>query len=136
MYAALAVSYDISDRKKAEEALRESEERLSLIIKSIKDYAIITTDTEGIINGWNPGAEKMFGYPESEVLGQSTEIIFTAEERENGVPAKEMQTALEKGSADDERWHVRKDGLRFYVSGLMQPLKTANSTVSSKSPAI
>ena len=99
VYAALAVSYDISDLKKAEEKLRESEEWLSLILKSVEDYAIITTDVNGIINGWNPGAEKIFGYTEQEMIGKSADIIFTPEERENGIPAKEMQKALETGKA-------------------------------------
>ena len=111
------------ERLHAQKQLRESEERLGLIINSVKDYAIITTDVEGIINNWNPGAEKTFGYAESETVGQSSEILFTPEDLEKGVPAKEMQTAIEQGSAEDERWHVRKDGSRFYLSGLMQPIR-------------
>ena len=111
------------ERVHAQKKLRESEEWLNLIMKSIKDFAIITTDTSGIINGWNPGAEKAFGYTESEIVGQSADSLFTPEDRKKGVPAKEMQTAVEKGSAEDERWHVRKDGSRFYLSGLMQPIR-------------
>ena len=65
------------ERIRAQKELSESEERLSLIINSVKDYAIITTDVEGIINNWNPGAEKTFGYAESETVGQSSEILFT-----------------------------------------------------------
>ena len=95
-------------------------------MKSVRDYAIITTDTHGIINGWNPGAEKMFGYTEREIIGKPTDIIFTPEDRENGIPEKEMQKALENGSAEDERWHIRKDGSRFYVSGVMHPLNDGN----------
>jgi PAS domain S-box-containing protein len=123
VYAALAVSYDITERKITEEKLRKSEEWLSLIVRSVRDYAIITLDTNGIINGWNPGAEKMFGYTESEILGRNTEILFTLEDRENDVPEKEIQKAIRNGGADDERFHLHKDGSQFYVSGVMQPIK-------------
>ena len=114
---------NITTRKLAEEALHESEERLRLVINSVEDYAITTTDVTGIINGWNPGAKKMFGYAESEIIGQPCDILFTPEDRENGVPAMEMQTAMKNGSAEDERFHLRRDGTRFYVSGVMQSLK-------------
>ena len=111
------------ERIRAQNQLQESEERLRLIMNSVEDYAIIATDTEGNIMGWNPGAEKMFGYAEQEILGKSTAIIFTTEDREKGEPEREMRTAAEKGRAEDERWHLRRDGSRFFVSGVMQPLK-------------
>ena len=123
IYGVLAVSYDLSERRQAEEKLRESEDRLSLIIKSIGDYAIITTDSDGIINSWNPGAEIIFGYTENEVLGKSLDIIFTEKQISEGVPERERLTAFEKGRAEDDRPHVRKDGSQFFASGGMQSLK-------------
>ena len=121
--AAHAVSYDISDRIKAEESLRESEERLRLIVNSVKDYAILTTDAGGIINGWNAGAEKIFGYTKDEIIGQPSEIIFTEQERAAKIPEREMQTALAEGVAEDERWQVRKDGSQFFAAGVLEPIK-------------
>jgi PAS domain S-box-containing protein len=121
----VGISVDITDRKKAEKILRDSEERLRLIMDSAEDYAIITTDTEGIINGFNPGAEKMFGFSAGEIVGRNFEILFTPEDRQKGVPAMERQTAAETGSSTDERLHIRKDGTRFYISGVMRPLKDA-----------
>lgn len=120
---AVAVSTDISELKKVEEDLRNSEERLQLILESVEDYAIFTTDLQGIINRWNKGAENIFGYTEEEAIGQPSAIIFTPEDRENKVPAKEMKHALHTGRALDERWHLRKDGSRFYASGVMSLLQ-------------
>ena len=113
---------DVTARKRTEEALRSSEERSRLTMESVTDYAILTTDAEGHIETWNVGAECVFGYTEAEVIGQPTAIIFTPEDRAKGEPEKEMREAREAGRAADERWHVRKDDSRFYVSGVLVPL--------------
>lgn len=114
--------YDITQSRTAEETIRQSAERLRLIMDSAEDYAILTLDTEGIITAWNTGAEKIFGFSAREAVGQPADIIFTPEDRAAGVPQKEIQTALVEGRASDERWHVRKDDSRFYVSGVLVPL--------------
>ena len=121
---------DITERKKAEEEhrrlneeLRRSEEHLRLLFESVKDYAIFTLDLEGYVNSWNSGAEQMFGYTAEEVIGQSGDIMFTPEDREHDVPRKEREKAMTEGGADDERWHLRKDGTRFYASGVLTPLR-------------
>ena len=113
---------DISRRVQAEADLRSSEERLRLMSESFTDYAIFMIDIEGSVISWNTGAEKIFGYAQIEILGRSAEIVFTPEDREDNIPEKEMKTAREKGRASDERWHMRKDGSRFFASGVMAPL--------------
>ncbi|MEG4004612.1 PAS domain S-box protein [Microcoleus sp. Pol11C1] len=113
---------DIEDHKQAEEALRQSESRLRLIFESAKDYAIFTLDLNGIIASWNSGAERLLGYTETEAIGCPIGMIFTPEDNEQAQPEYERQTALLQGRAEDERWHVRKDGNRFWASGLMMPL--------------
>ncbi|MCD9188318.1 MAG: PAS domain S-box protein [Pyrinomonadaceae bacterium] len=122
----LEIVRDAAERRKSEDVLLESEERFRFLIESAKDYAIFTLTPDGIINSWNAGAEKIFGWTEAEIIGKPSEIIFTAEDRAKGVPAKELKTALRKGRAPDERFHIRKDGVRFYVSGVVTLLRDAN----------
>lgn len=117
---------DITRRKAAESSLRESETHLRLILESAKDYAIFTNDLERHINSWNSGAQAMFGYTEEEIIGQLADILFTPEDRELGAPQQETQKALATGRAENERWHDRKDGSRFYGSGLVMPLTDDN----------
>jgi PAS domain S-box-containing protein len=122
----LGTALDVTKEKHTEMALRKSEEHLSLLIESAKDYVILTTDMAGRINMWNSGAERAFGYTEEEILGKSCEILFTPEDRQLGVPAKEMRIAREHGKAADERWHIRKDGTRFYASGVLMLLRNSS----------
>jgi len=109
---------DITDRRHAEEALRESEARLRLIVESAREYAIFSIDLEGRITSWNTGAKRLLGYDEEEVLGRHVRLIFTEEDRLSGRAEAELSRALENDRAEDERWHLRKDGSRFWAGGL------------------
>lgn len=111
------------ERARAEEALRASEERLSLTVESIPNYAIFTTDLDRVITSWNTGAEGVFGYSEAEAVGQPAKMLFTPEDQAAGVPEQEFEQARAEGAADDDRWHLHKDGSRFYVSGRVAPLR-------------
>lgn len=113
---------DITDRLEAEEALRDSESRFRLMVESAKEYAIFTMDMEGRVINWNTGAERLLGYSEPEIVGQSYQILFTPEDIAERQEQQEMQSALAKGGANDERWHQRKDGSRFWANGLAMPL--------------
>ncbi|WP_244537541.1 PAS domain S-box protein [Methylobacterium sp. yr596] len=92
------------------------------IFDSAVDFAIITTDHEGRVTAWNPGAERILGWPAGEMVGQPAATFFTPEDRAAGWPETEMRCVSEMGRAADERWHLRKDGSRFWASGEMMPL--------------
>ena len=109
--------------RQANEALRESEERYRLIVESATDYAIFTTNMDGLVTTWNAGASNVLGYEEAEIIGKSGRVIWTPEDIAAGAPEEEMRGARRTGRAHDERWHVRKDGSRFYAHGLMMPLR-------------
>ncbi len=113
---------EIAQRKRVEQALRDAEEYLRLMVESVKDFAIFSVDPDGYIVSWNPGAERLFGYPETEILREHITIIFTPEDRAAGVPEREIAAAAAKGRAMDERWHQRKDGGRFFASGVVTPI--------------
>ncbi|MER2269359.1 PAS domain S-box protein [Methylobacterium oxalidis] len=94
------------------------------IFDSTVGFAIITIDHEGRVTAWNPGAEHIMGWSAEEMLGQSAATCFTPEDRAADRPATEMRCAVETGRSADERWHLRKDGSRFWASGEMMPLRS------------
>jgi two-component system CheB/CheR fusion protein len=102
-----------------QEKVRQSEGHLAVAAQATNDFAILTLDPEGTITAWNAGAARLFGWDESEAVGQSGTIIFTAEDRAQGVPEDELRRARRDGRAEDERWHLRKDGSTFFCSGVM-----------------
>ncbi len=114
---------DVTALRRAEEAVRAGEERLRIAAETTRDYAIVTIDENGLVTTWNAGAKRVFGYSEEEIIGQPLALLFTPEDRAAGVPGHERLTALKEGRAEDERWHIRKDGTHFYCSGIMTPLQ-------------
>ena len=115
-------SHDDETRKRRlEEALRQSEQRFERLVEAAKDYAIFMTDAHGRVRTWNEGAQRLFGFAEGEILGEHGTILFTPEDRESGAPEREQRKARTEGRAEDERWHMRKDGSRFWASGFVRP---------------
>ncbi|MBW4025638.1 MAG: PAS domain S-box protein [Proteobacteria bacterium] len=96
------------------------------IFESAVDFGIIATNQDGWVIEWNAGAERIFGWSATEMRGEHINRIFTPEDRAEGRSALEMRSALADGRANDERWHVRKSGARFWAGGEMMPLWSEN----------
>src|SRR5918993_1652408 len=113
---------DETRQQRLEQALRQSEERFEHLVEAAKDYAIFMTDAHGRVTTWNEGAERLFGFVQAEIVGEDASILFTSEDRESAAPERELEKARTEGRAEDERWHARKDGSRFWASGFVRPV--------------
>ena len=122
-------SDDEARERRLEEALKESEERFRRLVEAAKDYAIFMVDADGRVTTWNEGAERVFGYKEEEIVGEDGNILFTPEDRRSGAPERERKKAQTESRAEDERWHMRKDGSRFWVSGFVRPMRDAEGNL-------
>ncbi len=113
---------DLTSRKVVEERLQESEQRLRLFSENVRDYALVPVDTAGNVCGWNPGAERTFGYTGREILGKPVSLFFTPEDRAKGDSEKDLNRALAEGRAEDSRWMIRVDGSRFWARWVTTPM--------------
>jgi two-component system CheB/CheR fusion protein len=129
MVVAVATMFDITEQREAAQQLRESEQRLQLLIDSALDYAIFMLDLENRIISWNRGAERLLGWAEEEAIGRNGALIFTPEDRVAGVPEKELESARRDGRAIDERVHLRKSGERFWANGMLMGVYDAKGTL-------
>ncbi len=123
IHRAAGVAQDVTEDRQRAEALHESEERFRLLVEGAREYAIFMVDQSNTIVHWNAGAERIFGWTAEEAIGQSGELIFTPEDREREEEEKEIEIALRNGVASDCRWHMRKDGSRLWVNGVMQRIE-------------
>ena len=120
------VSRDLSERRRAEQELRESEERFRLIVDSTLDYAIFMLHPDGRIASWNAGAERIKGYTAAEVVGRHFSMFYTAEANERAWPQHELKEAARLGRFEDEGWRVRKDGSHFFANVVITALRGAD----------
>ena len=121
---------DLTASSEAEEARRAIEVRYSSLVQNIRDHSIFMMDTEGVITSWNAEAERIIGYSESEILGQDFSVIFSPEDIHGDLPRIELKQAAELGRAEDERWHVKKDGSRFWALGIVTPMRDSRGVVT------
>ncbi len=116
------ITRDLTERRRQEEILRESEERFRLLMEGVKDYAIFMLDPEGRITSWNSGAALIKGYRAEEVLGRHFSLFYPADALARGWPEHELQMARMEGRFEDEGWRVRKDGSVFWANVIITPL--------------
>jgi len=120
------VTRDLSERHAAEEALRLSEEQFRLLVQGVTDYAIYMLDTQGIITNWNSGAERAKGYAPGDVIGTHFSRFYQEADRDAGLPARALATALKEGRFEGEGWRVRKDGTEFWANVVIDPIFDGN----------
>jgi PAS domain S-box-containing protein len=113
---------DLTERRKAQDVLHQTEQRFRLLMESVVNYAIVTLDPDGLVTDWNPGAERSKGYTREEILGQNFSLFYTPEDRSSGRPARNLAAALSDRRFEDVGWRVRKDGTSFWAHVVIEPM--------------
>jgi PAS domain S-box-containing protein len=116
------VTRDITDKRDAQRALMESEQRFRLLVQGVKDYAIYMLDPEGYVTNWNPGAQAIKGYTADEIIGQHFSRFYTEEDRQAREPERALRLAQDTGKYEVEAWRQRKDGSRFRAGVLIDAI--------------
>lgn len=113
-------------RKKAEQTLKESEERFRLLVAGVKDHAIYMLDPKGNVRTWNDGARRIKGYESDEIIGQNHSIFYTAQAIEQGIPDLGLRKALEDGKFEEEALRLRRDGSMFWANSVITALRDSS----------
>jgi PAS domain S-box-containing protein len=124
---AIGESQERAERQRVQHSLERSEERFRLLVENVQDHAIVQLDAHGNVEGWNKGAERILAYSEQEILGKHFSCFYTPEDRAAGLPNEQLLLARDMGHAENDNWLVRKDGVRFWASGVTTALRSENN---------
>jgi PAS domain S-box-containing protein len=116
------ITRDLTDRKMAEEILKQSEQQFRLLVQSVTDYAIYMLLPDGRVSNWNPGAQRIKGYLPEEVIGQHFSMFYTPEDRDAREPQRTLDIAVREGRFENKGWRMRKDGTRFLAHVIVDPI--------------
>ena len=117
------ITRDLSERKAAEDALKQSQEQFRLLVHGVSDYAIYMLDLTGIVTNWNLGAHRIKGYSAEEIIGSHFSKFYTDEDRRAGLPQKTLEAVEREGRSEKEGWRVRKDGSRFWANVVIDAIR-------------
>ena len=117
------ITRDLTERREAEESLRQSQEQFRLLVQGVTDYAIYMLDPDGRVTNWNPGAQRIKGYTPEEAVGSHFSRFYTEEDRQAGEPMHALQMAMKEGRFEREGVRVRKDGSRFWAHVVIDPIR-------------
>ncbi|MFF0923096.1 PAS domain S-box protein [Rhizobium leguminosarum] len=123
------ITRDLTERRAAENAIRQSEEQFRRLVQGVSDYAIYMLDPVGNVSSWNFGAERIKGYRPQEIIGQHFSTFYTPEDREAGLPETALGIARAEGRFEREGWRVRKDGTRFWASIVIDAIRDEEGDV-------
>jgi PAS domain S-box-containing protein len=123
------VTRDLTERRQAEEVLRQSQEQFRLLVQGVTDYAIYMLNPDGIVTSWNAGAQRIKGYQAQEIVGQHFSQFYPHEDRLRGDPQKALDTARREGRFEKEGWRVRRDGSRFWAHVVVDPIRSDDGEV-------
>jgi len=126
---AVDVFRDSTEKHRTFHELKRTEEQFRLLVEGTTDYAIFMLDKNGLVVSWNPGAERILGFSKSEIIGIHLSVFFTSEDQEKDAPERKLRQASQEGRVEEDGWRVRKDGHRFWCTGVTGVLRDADGSL-------